>query len=100
MERVADHIGIISEGRLKIQEPLEELKKSMKWIKLIFTDDIPASLKLELPGILKKEISGREILLIVKDYTPDLSEQFKQFNPAAIEVNDLNLDDIFVALEG
>ena len=72
----------------------------MKRVRLIFADIIPEFPSTQFPFILKKEIVGRELLLTIKDFDPDHVNQLKSLNPENIEVHDLTLDDIFVALEG
>jgi ABC-2 type transport system ATP-binding protein len=99
VERVADHVAIISEGRLKVQKPLDELKKSMKRIRLIFSDGVPESDLFGTEDILKREVSDREIMLTVNNFSPEFTDQFRIINPSSVEVHDLTLDEMFFALE-
>jgi ABC-2 type transport system ATP-binding protein len=97
-EQIADYVGILENGELLLSEPLDKLKDSVKQIRLIFGDKIPD--KISFPGLLKKESAGHELLLTVKDYTPDILKRLAVFNPKSTEILDLNLEDIFVSLVG
>jgi len=98
VEQVADWVGIIDNGELLLSEPLEELKNSVKKIRLIFEDKIPQDIPFK--NILKKEISGHELLLTVKDFDSEILQLTSKLNPKNTEVLDLNLEEIFVSLVG
>lgn len=97
-EQIADYVGIIEEGKLMLSQPLDKLKDSMKQIRLIFEDKIPNTIS--FPELLKKEMLGHEVVLTVKDYTPDVLKKLDEFNPKSTEVLDFTLEDIFVSLVG
>ncbi len=96
VENIADRIGIMNEGELILSMPLEELKASVKQIRMIFNDSVPE--QIALPGILKKEQSEHEILLTVKEFKNDLLADLQKTNPVKYEIIDMNLEDIFIAL--
>ncbi len=98
VEQVADWVGIIDNGELLLSEPLEELKNSVKKIRLIFEDKIPQDIPFK--NILKKEISGHELFLTVKDFDSEILQLTSKLNPKNTEVLDLNLEEIFVSLVG
>ncbi|MBU0534208.1 MAG: ABC transporter ATP-binding protein [Candidatus Omnitrophica bacterium] len=98
VEQVADWVGIINDGELILSQPMEELKNSVKKIRLIFEDKVPKSVV--FPNILKKETSGHEMIFTVKDFGPETLKSFTKFNPKNTEVLDLNLEEIFIALVG
>jgi ABC-2 type transport system ATP-binding protein len=97
-EQIADYAGILEEGNLLLSQPLDKLKDSVKQIRLIFENKVPDDVS--FPGLLKKELIGHELVLTVKDYTPDALKSLARFNPKSTEVLDLNLEDIFVSLVG
>ncbi|MFH2068435.1 MAG: ABC transporter ATP-binding protein [Candidatus Omnitrophota bacterium] len=97
-EQIADYAGVLEEGKLLLSQPLDKLKDSVKQIRLIFENKVPDDVS--LPGLLKKELIGHELVLTVKDYTPDAVKSLARFNPKSTEVLDLNLEDIFVSLVG
>ncbi len=97
-EQIADYVGILEEGRLLLSEPLDKLKDSVKQIRVIFEDRIPG--EISFPELLKKKTFGHELVITVKDYTPDVLRKLSGFNPKSAEVLDLTLEDIFVSLVG
>jgi len=97
-EQIADYVGILEEGKLMLSQPLDELKDSVKQIRIIFEDKIPDTIS--LPELLKKEVLGHELVLTVKDYSPEVLKKLEGFNPKSTEVLDLTLEDIFVSLVG
>ncbi len=96
VENVADHIGIMKEGELIMSMELEKLKQSVKQIRLVFKDEAPD--EPPMPGILKKEVSNHELLLTVKDFDDALLDGVKKLNPDKLEILDMTLEDIFIAL--
>ncbi len=98
VERVADWVGILEEGRLIYCAPMAELKARTRRIVCRFTAPPPAPPR--LPGLLGAETVGKELLLTVRDYNEDTLTAVKSLNPAALQVEDLGLEDIFVAMVG
>ena len=86
LERLCDWVGIMHEGRMLLQMPVEALQADVKLLRLDADPD-------DLPGltILDRQRLGREWLLTVLGLAsaPD---------PMALEVMDLTLEEIFVAL--
>mgnify|MGYP001303745127 CR=1 FL=1 len=98
-EQIADYVGIIEEGKLLLSCPLETLKNSVKEIHLIFEDNIPEEIFFN-DKLLKKKVIGHELVLTIKNYTPEILKKFAEFGPKSMEVIDLTLEDIFVCLVG
>jgi len=98
VERVADWVGIIDAGTLIHCSTMEELKAGVKRISLAF-ENMPKSFN-AIPGILSTEIVGRQAGIVVKDYTENTLKIAKSLNPTEIRVEDLSLEDIFVAMVG
>jgi ABC-2 type transport system ATP-binding protein len=94
-EQIADYVGILEEGNLLLSQPMEELKVSVKRIRLIFEERVPEAIS--FPGILSREVLGHELTLVVKDYNPEIKNSLSQYNPKKTEVFDLNLEDIFIS---
>ena len=59
VERIADRIGILVAGKLVVDCPLEELKKRIKKLRLIFPDQPPDNL--HLTEIVNQQTQGREL---------------------------------------
>ena len=97
VERVADWVGIIDNGRLVECKPIDDLKAGVKRISAVFEETPPA---MHLDGLLHTETAGRQIKLTVNDFSDKTLAQAKGYNPRSVEVEDMSLEDIFVALVG
>lgn len=96
MERLCDWVGVLHEGRLLLQMPVDALKESVKMLRLRLPEgvtEIPAG-----PGVLARRQSGREWLATVRDFRPDTAQNGLPPGAQILEVIDLTLEEIFVAL--
>lgn len=96
LERLCDWVGVLHEGRLLLQMPLEALKESVKMLRLRLPEgvtEIPAG-----PGVLDRRQSGRDWLATVQDFRPDAARNSLPPGAQILEVIDLSLEEIFVAL--
>jgi ABC-2 type transport system ATP-binding protein len=94
IERVADHVGILADGTLKISEPLDRLKDTVKRVRFFGFDRDPASFA--IPGAFRAERSGREWLVTLRVEDPAQLDGPVRSWGARYEIQDLNLEDIFV----
>ena len=93
VERVADDIGIIDRGKLKISMPLQALKSSVKKVRMIFDNQIPEIL--DIKGILSRKRQGRELSITIENFDDGILEKLKKYCTKT-EVIDLSLQDIFI----
>ncbi len=94
VERIADWIGILDEGRIRLAAPLESLKESVKKLRIQFPGEAPADL--EVPGAIRVRRRGREVLVTVQDYAPALPERIRARYGVGVEVQDVDLEDLFI----
>jgi len=97
MERVCDWVGLIHKGKLIVQSRLEELKSAVKQLRVVLTQPMPP-----LPGevsehVLRQEQANGESLITVTDFAPDMADAFRSAGATQVEVDDLSLEEIFVA---
>jgi ABC-2 type transport system ATP-binding protein len=96
MERVVDTVGVLDGGRLLLQAPLEELQERTK--RLVFSlpgAELPGPA--EVAGELSRERRGKDVVVVTGSYTPQLEARLRD-SAYLTAVEDLNLEDIFVAL--
>lgn len=98
VERVADWVGIIDGGKLIHCSTMDDLKAGVKRMMLCF-DKMPTSFS-SIPGVLLTEISGRQAAVTVQGYCDATLSAAKILQPTDIRVDDLGLEDIFVAMVG
>jgi ABC-2 type transport system ATP-binding protein len=89
LDRLCDWVGIVHEGRLLLQMPVEDLKAQVKTLQV--TGEVPT-----LPGltILKRQALGRDTLLTVRGEP----SEYKNLPTSVVDVISLRLEQIFVAL--
>ncbi len=95
LERISDCIGIIDDGKMKVEMNLENLKMTTRQIKIITQNNIKDA---NLDGVISLETSGNMLKGIFKDWNENKYHNLKQrFPEATIEVESLNLEEIFLA---
>jgi ABC-2 type transport system ATP-binding protein len=96
VERVADRIGILMDGVLRVDCPTDHFKDSIRKVLL----EIPAGgqpLKIaDLPGVVSHRQVGRKMELVVAGYNDGHQKLFESLDPDGIEVIDFNLEDAFI----
>jgi ABC-2 type transport system ATP-binding protein len=94
VQRLADTVGIIHEGRLLAECPTEELLTGTKRIRAVLHDGAQPG---EPPaGTIWQRVQQREWLLTVRGFTPATVEQLRGKYPVdSVEVIDLGLEDVF-----
>ncbi len=96
VERVADWIGIIHEGKLLVQEPLESIKSRVRRVVATFEGEAPDASE-GLEGVLAAERSGRQLVLTCEHWGDDLRQAIDALGPTSLETEDCSLEDVFVA---
>lgn len=94
VQRMADRVGIIDEGRLLVDCAVDDLLRDTKRIRAVLTDGSAPSHPPE--GTIWQRTEKREWLVTVKDFTENTVEQIRSRNGVEnVEVIDLSLEDIF-----
>ncbi len=94
VERVADRIGILVDGVLRVDCPTEHFKQSVRKVMLTFGGE-PRPFP-EAAGIISSRQLGHQWELVVSDYTQELQQLAESLQPRSIEVVELNLEDAFI----
>lgn len=95
VERIADQILIINKGKMISDSSLANLKDSVKKVRVIFDGKMP---EVNITGALKVKKNEHELTAVFKEFSKEKLAQFNSFSPKAIEVLDLNLQEIFIEL--
>jgi len=94
VERVADTLAIIRNGRLVLQKPMDEVKTGEKKVRVVFRGEPPPWLA-QIPGVRRVEQEGAAFLLTVAGDVPSVLERLRTVPLFALEVIDLSLDQVF-----
>lgn len=94
LERISDQIGLIDKGKMCLQGSLEDLKQTIKQVRVIGanSEDIDQS------DLVQLKTSKTVFTAVYQNWTEHKYQRLKQHFPeATIEVNSMNLEEIFIA---
>jgi ABC-2 type transport system ATP-binding protein len=94
VERIADRIGILAGGKLVVDCPLEELKKRVRKLRLIFPQAAPANL--HLTEIINQQLDDRELTITVANWNSQKQALVETFKPESCTEIPMSLEDIFI----
>ncbi len=97
LERVADRVAILKEGRIVYDDELAQLKDSVKRLRVSVPSGLPDDLR-SLPGMLHCEANGKTAVFSLRGFQTDLPERLAREWAAEVSVEDLNLEEIFLEL--
>jgi len=94
VERVADRIGILVDGVLRVDCPTEHFKESIRKVVLEFDGQPP-----EFPGcdgLVSSRSVGQKLELVLVGYDDEHRQLAESLSPRSLEVLDLNLEEAFI----
>ena len=95
VERVADRIGILVDGVLRVDCPTDHFKASLRRVVLEFTGSVPRFP--DSPGLVSQRQIGGKLELVIVGYGDEQAELAKSLGAASVEVLEMNLEDAFIA---
>jgi ABC-2 type transport system ATP-binding protein len=96
LERAANKVWILKDGRLHWQGNLDALKETVVRVHVHASSPLPASL--DIVNALTYRVSGNHATAAIVDWTPHAREALAAALGASVEVEPLSLEDIFVEL--
>jgi len=94
MERVADEVAILHEGKLRVRASLDGLKAATNKLRAIYPERLPDSFPVK--GLLRVERNHHQALLTVTSFDESMPEKLRGDGAESVEVIDLSLEEIFV----
>ena len=94
VERVADRIGILVNGVLRVDCPTEHFKQSIRKVILEFSNEPPEFPS--CPGLVSNRHVGSKIELVIVGYDDEHRRLAESLSPRSIEVLELNLEEAFI----
>jgi len=94
VERVADRIGILVDGVLRVDCPTEHFKETIRKVVLQFAGTPPVFPGCE--GLVNASVEGRRLELLIVDFGPAHQEVIESLSPLSWDILDLNLEDAFI----
>jgi ABC-2 type transport system ATP-binding protein len=94
VERIADRIGILVNGKLVVDCSLEELKTRVRKLQLIFPETAPD--QLPMTDIIKQQTTGREMVLTLANFNDHKQALINTYKPESCHEIPMSLEDIFI----
>jgi ABC-2 type transport system ATP-binding protein len=94
VERIADRIGVLVNGRLVVDCSLEQVKERIKKFRLIFPQDAPDDL--HLTEVIRQQCNGREMVVTIANWNGQKQDIIKTFDPVSCDEIPMSLEDVFI----
>jgi ABC-2 type transport system ATP-binding protein len=94
VERVADRVGILVNGVLRVDCPTEHFKRAVRKLVLQF-DGPPQAFPLR-EGVVGDMVIGNRRELVIANYSEEHLAAAEALDPVSIDVLELNLEDAFI----
>ncbi len=95
LERIVDHLSILSEGHLILDENYQQIKNAAKRARITFKDSIPE--KLAIDGVLKEQREGNVADLVIYPWDKATEKKIDALSPARWEKEPLSLEEVFIS---
>jgi len=100
LERICDSVAIMHKGEVKYCNSVENMKRNIRKIQIVFKEEAPEDLACWKEIINVSQV-GRVYNIITKEYTEELKSKLSGENIVFAEEIDLSLEDMFIySIEG
>lgn len=96
MEGICDSIGIMSDGSMKLERDLDELKSDIHKVQAAFPDDIPAELRFPDLNIIAHERVGSVDMMIIREERSRAAEMIEAQDPVIFDIIPMTLEEVFI----
>lgn len=96
LERVADHVALLKAGKIHFVGELDQLKDEVKRLRIIAQQPLPEQIQCE--GFLHCEPCAQGAIVAIRGFSESVKAQIEKNFEATVEVEDLNLEEIFLEL--
>jgi ABC-2 type transport system ATP-binding protein len=94
VQRMADSVGLLHEGKLIFHRRVDELLETTKRVRAVLRE--PGHAGAVPPGVLRQEVEGRQWVLTLENFSRTQLEFLKDKNALDdLEVTDLSLEELF-----
>lgn len=95
LEDLCDYVGIIHNGRMVIEKPLDDLKGDIQKLQLVFEGDFPEDLHRDT-DILHLSKIGSVYTIIVKGNGDEVRKTVQKYKPVVFDKVSLTLEEVFI----
>ena len=99
VQRIADRVAIVSEGRLQLVETVERLRaRAFTRVEATFAVPPPRDVFRDLPGVRELDRHGLVVLFALEGSIDPLVKALARFEVLALDVHEADLEDVFLDL--
>jgi ABC-2 type transport system ATP-binding protein len=91
---VADRVGIMVNGVLRVDCPADHFRESLR--KIVIELNEPLRGPIECTGLVSYSSAGTRLEMVVVNYTDEQRDYIESLSPKTVDVLELNLEDAFV----
>ena len=95
LEDICDHVGIIHNGKMVIEKPLDDLKGNIQKVQMVFGGELPEELKARL-DILHLSKVGSVYTAIVRGDADMIEKTALEYSPVIFDKVSLTLEEVFI----
>lgn len=96
LEDFCDHVGLFHKGGVLFERDLDELKLGINKVQAVF-QPLPQAKDLEGMDILKTEMRGSLMSLVVRGTQDEILARINALHPVFVEVLPLTLEEVFIS---
>jgi ABC-2 type transport system ATP-binding protein len=97
VEQIADRVAILNNGKLIVEDELDNLRLHQKSIKVSFDQPVWAYELENIPGVKQVMQEGRRFRLLVRGEVELVAAELRKLGASHLQIVDMNLEAMFVA---
>jgi ABC-2 type transport system ATP-binding protein len=94
LEGIIDHLGILHDGNLILEENFQQVKNDAKKVHLVFDESVPDGF--DIKGLLTKQANGNKCDLGIYPWSEDVKKDLEALRPIKMDVDSMSLEEIFI----
>lgn len=99
VERIADDIVMIDQGRLAMRVSMDDLRAEYRWVNAGF-DTLPSPGDFRMPGVEQVRTAGRQVTALVNGHAEEVAQHARRLGAVSVEVLPVSLREVFLERVG
>ncbi|MGB2763556.1 MAG: ABC transporter ATP-binding protein [Candidatus Aminicenantaceae bacterium] len=95
LEKIVDHLGILHNRHLILDEDYQKVKNAAKRVRITFKDSFPENIGID--GVLKEQREGNIADLVIYPWDKVMEKQIEALSPIRWDIEPLSLEEIFIS---
>ena len=94
VEQIADRVGVIDRGRMKLAGALDDLRANYRRVIAVFEGDAPDDFR--APGVEQVRREGRTLSALASGHAEEIAAEARRRNAISVDVEPVTLKEIFL----